>query len=49
VELQTFEVGFKLPYFRAVCIHRIFLYVAYLVDLVDDDLGVILGYKLLDP
>jgi hypothetical protein len=42
-------VSFELPDLGAVGIHRVLLDVARLVDLVDDDLGVVVGYKPLNP
>jgi hypothetical protein len=49
VELQAFEVGLELPDLCVVGIHRVFLDVARLVDLVDEDLGVAVGNKPVDP
>jgi hypothetical protein len=49
VELQAFEVGLELPNLSIVRFHRVLLDVARLVHLVDDDTGVVLGNKLLNP
>jgi hypothetical protein len=42
-------VNLKLPHLSAIGIHRVLLDVAHLVDLVDDDLGVVLSDEPLDP
>jgi hypothetical protein len=42
-------VGLALPDLGAVGVHRVLLDVANLVDLVDDNLVVTVGNKLLDP
>jgi hypothetical protein len=41
-------VGLELPYLSVVGIHQLLLDVAHLVDLVNDDLGVVISNKALD-
>jgi hypothetical protein len=48
VELLTFEVILELAHLGAVGVHRFFLDVACLVDLVDDDLGVAVSDESFD-
>jgi hypothetical protein len=43
------KVGFKLLYLSEVRVYHVFLDVAHIVDLVNDDLVVIVSYELLDP
>jgi hypothetical protein len=49
VELQAFEVVLELPDLSAVGIHCVLLDVAQLVDLVNNDLGVAVCNKPLNP
>jgi hypothetical protein len=49
VEFQALEVGLKLPDLSAIGVHHVVLDVARLIDLVDDDVGLVIGTDPLDP